>query len=146
MRHQKNLKTMKTAVVKSIKENIRSFDGKFGTLYVHKVAFDNGDAGEYLSQTETCEKFAVGQKATYTIEEEKRNGKVNFRIKPAKLPEDGKPFFRGGSGSYESFALSYSKDLAIAHIEKGKDIKTEDVLKVADALYTWLKNKQTHEN
>jgi hypothetical protein len=42
----------------------------------------------------------------------------------------------------ESFALSYAKDLACAHIAQGKDFGSKEILGVAELFFTWLENKK----
>lgn len=54
--------------------------------------------------------------------------------------------FGGGGGKpragNESFALSYAKDMACAHIGNGKDFGAKEVLAVAELFYTWLETKK----
>lgn len=81
----------KSAIVKEVKENVRSFESKYGTMYVHLLTMDNGDSGEYSSKTTEC-KYGFGQPITYTIEQ---NGNYAAKIKPINTVATtggGKPF------------------------------------------------------
>lgn len=140
------METRKSRVAKVI-HNLKQFESKFGTMYVHEVAFDNGDKGEYNSKTDTCQKFVEGQEADYTIETTRTGNYTNTKIKHLSPETSGNSGggFSGGKKSFagnESFALSYAKDLACAHIEKGKEMKAEQVIQVAEAFYQWLQSKK----
>src|SRR5688572_27207745 len=69
------------------------------------------------------------------------NGNYNPRLKPIK-PKNG---FGGGKqrAGNESFALSYAKDIQVAHIMMGKEFKTENMLTVADKLFEWLEKHKS---
>ena len=45
--------------------------GQHGRMFIFIVEFDNGDKGEYHSKTNVPDKFIVGKKADYSIEETK---------------------------------------------------------------------------
>lgn len=126
---------------------LKSFDGKYGTMYVHAISFDNGDNGEYLAKTMDQDKFVVGQSAEYTIEAKgEYQGVPQFKVKPY-LAQQGN--YTGGGGGYSkrggnnsSFALSYAKDLAVAHIGAGRDMTSDQILKVAASFNDWLNANQ----
>lgn len=55
--------------------------------------------------------------------------------------------YSGGGGGKprvgnESFALSYAKDVACAHITQGKSFAAKDIISVADEFYNWLESKK----
>lgn len=83
-----------TAKITSVQENQRSYNGKNGTIYIHFIKFEGDQENktwEYHSQKTTCDKFKVGESATF-ITEVKVNGQyTNYKISPAK--QDG---FSGG--------------------------------------------------
>ena len=94
--------------------------------------FPSHDRGEYLSKSQDQNKFVVGQSANYEAIPNK-NPQYPAKIKPVQES------FKGGQrGSNKSFALAYSKDLAVAHIGQGKDFNSEKILDVAEAFYQWL--------
>ena len=55
---------IKKSVVKQAQAN-GTWDGKFGTMYKHEIAFENGDSGEYSSKEQNQTKFVVGQETEY---------------------------------------------------------------------------------
>jgi hypothetical protein len=71
------------------------------------------------------------------------HGQYGLKIKWIKPAASG-GFGGGGrkqSGN-ESFALAYAKDIAVAHIEKGKDFKATDIVAVAEVFYVWMESKK----
>ena len=137
----------KKAKVTQVVPNSRSFNSQFGTMYVHLVSFDNGDAGEYNSKSQTCDKFTEGVDTDYTIEVKVNGNFKNTIIKPVKVDtfSGGSKFGGKSSGSIESFALSYSKDLAVALItSKQENVSVDRIILNAEVFYNWLKSKQTN--
>lgn len=55
---------IKKSVVKGATPN-GTWEGKFGLMYKHEIAFDNGDCGEYSSKEQNQTKFVVGQETEY---------------------------------------------------------------------------------
>ena len=55
---------IKKSVVKQAQAN-GTWQGKFGTMYKHEIAFENGDSGEYSSKDQNQTKFVVGQETEY---------------------------------------------------------------------------------
>ena len=55
---------IKKSVVKQAQAN-GTWQGKFGTMYKHEIAFENGDSGEYSSKDQYQTKFVVGQETEY---------------------------------------------------------------------------------
>lgn len=130
----------KHSIVKRITHNVKQWNSQNGIVYYHTIEFENGDKGNYGSKNESCTKFAEGQEANYTIESKVNGNYTNVIIKPVQ--EEQKAFVKKSNGSEESFALSYSKDLACANISAGKTVKASDVIEVAEAFYNWLKSKK----
>ena len=57
---------------KSIVTNVQSngtWEGKFGLMYKFEVSFENGDTGEYLSKSESQDKFIVGNETEYQFKD-----------------------------------------------------------------------------
>ena len=55
---------IKKSIVKQAQAN-GTWEGKFGTMYKHEIAFENGDSGEYSSKDQNQTKFVVGQETEY---------------------------------------------------------------------------------
>ena len=128
----------KTAKVKSVNQNARSYESKFGKMFIHEIAFDNGDVGEYSSKTEQCKAFTVGAEATYTVE---ANGTFPDKIKPVM----NKGNFGGGNagggnwgGNKDSgvitFLSCYSSTCNLHAYSKDKPT-TEELIKQANLAF-----------
>ena len=55
---------IKKSVVKQAQAN-GTWEGKYGIMYKHEIAFENGDSGEYSSKEQNQTKFVVGQQTEY---------------------------------------------------------------------------------
>ena len=63
----------------------RSYDGTYGTFYVHKIEFDNNDSGEYTSKSKDQSKFVEGETVPYEIDAMKdKKGNAFNKISPIK--------------------------------------------------------------
>lgn len=131
----------KKSTVKRVYHETKTYTGKYGQMYVHKIEFDNGDKGEYHSQKSVCEKFEEGKEADYTIESKVNGQYTNIIIKPVKENTFSGGGAKKSTGGVESFALSYAKDVACAYIQSGKEFKSNQIIEVAEAFYNWLKSK-----
>ena len=79
-------------VVKSVKQ-VGDFESQYGHFYKWLLEFEDGFKGEYLSKTETQNKFIEGQTASIEVTTREYNGTTINKIKPAST-------FQGGSKSY----------------------------------------------
>lgn len=137
---------IKQGTVKQAKYLGRTWEAHNKTFYVHGIAFENGDFGEYSSVSDQQNKFAVGLEVRYEITGEP--GKV--KIKPVHdLPEGGTPFNTPSAfkeapkDKNRGFALSYAKDFICAQIATGsKELGPADVLLIAEDFNNWLNNDQ----
>lgn len=132
----------------------KSYAGRNGQTYVHEIVFENGDRGEYLANYETQRQFTPNEVATYKISEGRPyKGQPTYLISPVRgnVSNDNRAPRGNTRGGYSkpsdgsrnaSFALSYAKDVAAAHIAAGRDMKSTDILQVADKFYEWLNAKE----
>jgi len=79
-------------VVKSVKQ-VGNFESQYGHFYKWLLEFEDGFKGEYLSKTETQNKFIEGQTASIEVTTREYNGTTINKIKPAST-------FQGGDKSY----------------------------------------------
>ena len=79
-------------IVKSVKQ-VGSFDSQYGFFYKWLLEFEDGFRGEYLSKTETQNKFIEGQTASIEVSTREYNGTTINKIKPVST-------FQGGGKSY----------------------------------------------
>jgi len=79
-------------VVKSVKSD-GSFPSQYGYFYKWLIEFENNFSGEYLSKTETQNKFVEGQEVEIEVTTREYNGTTINKIKPVST-------FQGGGKSY----------------------------------------------
>ena len=79
-------------VVKSVKQ-VGDFESQYGHFYKWLLEFEDGFKGEYLSKTETQNKFIEGQTASIEVTTRDYNGTTINKIKPAST-------FQAGGKSY----------------------------------------------
>ena len=121
------------------------WENQYGKNYFYQIEMDNGDKGQYMSRSDSQSYFEVGKEVDYEYQEINENDpqgnpKPN-RIKPVNVQRKG--FQRGYKKqpqNNKSFALSYAKDIAVAHIGQGKDFKAQQIIQVADEFYKWLES------
>lgn len=102
---------------------------------IYKVGLSDGRYGESFAT-----EIPVGTPMGEIGIEETQYG---LKFKWAKPKANGfAGGFKGKQAGNESFALSYAKDVAVAHIGQGKEFKSAQILDVADAFYNWLESKK----
>lgn len=102
----------------------KAFSGTKGLAYIFEITFDNGDTGQFFSNTETQDTFKEGADIEYTIEKKVNGNYTNYSIRPIK---NGNGFVPGkGNPSYEHkrVALKCAVDLCAADKIEKKDIAT----------------------
>lgn len=83
----------KTAKITSVQENQRQFEYQGTKHYEHWVKYEGSEiVHTYASKSEKCEKFKVGETATFDIDIKQNGSHTNYKIKPKS---DG---FGGGGG------------------------------------------------
>lgn len=106
-------------------------DGK--SVPIYKVDLSDGRSGESFGK-----EIPVGTPITDLIIED--TGKYGIKIKLNAPKGMG---FKGAPKGNESFALSYAKDVYIAHLGIiGKELNSDTMFKLADKMYEWLENKK----
>ena len=79
-------------IVKSVKYD-KPINSQWGEFHKWLLEFEDGFKGEYLSKTETQNKFIEGQTASIEVSTREYNGTTINKIKPAST-------FQGGGKSY----------------------------------------------
>lgn len=112
-----------------------SYDSKYGTMYKFNYTFEDGVT--ISSQHKDASKaFNIGDEVEYNVKGENTYGKYGSVQKPQdQFQSKGK----GQKSSLSSFALSYAKDLAVAHIAQGLQPTPHQVCEDASVFLKWLK-------
>jgi hypothetical protein len=110
----------------------KSFSSKFGEGHIFEITMDNGDKGQYLTKTNTQDKFKEGQEVEYTIETKVNGNYTNHSIKPVQangfIPGKGNPVYE-----HKRTALKCATDLVCA----GK-VSEKDLITAAEKLMKFL--------
>ena len=120
-----------------------TWEGKYGIMYKFEVAFENGDAGQYLSKSQDQTKFKVGQEANYTIEGKEFNGQTFYTVKPVMQQQafGGKPSYQKDPETEKRITrmsvLKVAGDLVI-----NGEVKLHDLTKVASFLEQYVMTGQ----
>ena len=133
-------------VVKSVKQ-VGSFESQYGFFYKWLLEFEDGFKGEYLSKTETQNKFIEGQNADIEVTTREYNGTKINKIKPAST------FQQGGSKSFTQVPKDNKTQEYIvkqnALTNACNIVGTDDVakiLEIADAFKEWVLNDVKPKN
>ena len=137
-------------VVKSVKQ-LGDFESQYGHFYKWLLEFEDGFKGEYLSKTETQNKFIEGQTASIEVTTREYNGTTINKIKPAST------FQGGGSKANTSSKMTKEewnakdkkKEIAIAKQVSLKcaidycianDGGPAEIIAIADTFTEWIIN------
>jgi len=133
-------------VVKSVKK-VGDFESQYGHFYKWLLEFEDGFKGEYLSKTETQNKFIEGQTASIEVTTREYNGTKINKIKPAST------FQQGGSKSFTQVPKDNKTQEYIvkqnALTNACNIVGTDDVakiLEIADAFKEWVLNDVKPKN
>ena len=110
-----------------------TWQGKYGVMYKHEIAFENGDAGEYSSKSAEQNKFIVGQETEYEF----IDGKFP-KVKPvSNFQQGGYATVKKGDNREKSIvkqsSLKCATDFVIAN--GGDEAR---VIELADMFTTWV--------
>jgi len=126
-------------VVKTVKSD-GSFESQYGHFYKWLIEFENNFVGEYLSKTETQNKFVEGQEVEIEVTTREYNGTKINKIKPAST-------FQGGGKSYtpsvsnnkrEEYIIKQNALTNACNIVGEADIPK--IIEIADAFKEWVLN------
>jgi len=127
-------------VVKSVKQ-VGDFESQYGHFYKWLLEFECGFKGEYLSKTETQNKFIEGQTASIEVTTREYNGTKINKIKPAST------FQQGGTKSFtpstrnnktEEYIIKQNALTNACNIVGSEDVAK--ILEIADSFKEWVLN------
>ena len=127
-------------VVKSVKQ-VGDFESQYGHFYKWLLEFEDGFKGEYLSKTETQNKFIEGQTASIEVTTREYNGTKINKIKPTSS------FQQGGNKSFtpstrndkrEEYIIKQNALTNACNIVGSEDVAK--ILEIADAFKEWVLN------
>jgi hypothetical protein len=143
-------------VVKSVKQ-VGDFESQYGHFYKWLLEFEDGFKGEYLSKTETQNKFIEGQTALIEVTTREYNGTTINKIKPASTFQGGgfKANTSNKMSKEEWNAKDKKKEIAIAKQVSLKcaldycianDGGPAEIIEIADTFTEWIVNDVKPKN
>ena len=117
-----------------------TWEGNYGLMYKFEVEMENGDIGEYMTKSETQNKFIEGTETDYTFID------GNFpKIKPINNFQPSSGGFKGNTDVREN-NIRWAQSLNIANLQLCHKLITEEQIEdVAVEWYNRLKNGKTEK-
>ncbi len=123
-----------------------NFESQYGHFYKWLLEFEDGFKGEYLSKTETQNKFIEGQEIEIEVTTREYNGTTINKIKPAST-------FQGGGKSFTSapkdnktqeYIVKQNALTNACNIVGEADVAK--ILEIADSFKEWVLNDVKPKN
>ncbi len=118
---------------------------KYGMMYTYMVELQTMNdltfQGQANAKSETIEglPYKIGEEVEFEHTESGNEYPDKLKIKKEVAGQYlGRDSTGGGKGSNRAFALSYAKDIAVASITKGGNIKRSEITAMADDFVKWL--------
>lgn len=132
---------MKKTVKKVAYEN--DFDSQYGHFYKWKIEFQDGMNAEYLSKTETQNKFVEGKEVDVDITTRQYNGKTINKVKPVSTFQQGtKPSFKRSDKTEEMIVKQNALTNACNVIGEADVAR---IIEVAEVFSNWVLNGEKPE-
>ena len=104
-------------------------------MYFHWIELQNGDQGEYMSKSQSQDKFKLDEEAKYEIIPN-ANPQFAARIKPVN-----EAFNKPKGADPKTMIASYAKDIVIAYINNGHKVEKSWFTDWADYIEAWTKGE-----
>jgi len=126
-------------LVKSVKSD-GSFESQYGHFYKWLVEFENNYVGEYLSKTETQNKFIEGQEVEIEVTTREYNGTTINKIKPASTFQQGSKSFTAApkDNKTQEYIIKQNALTNACNIVGEADIPK--IIEIADAFKEYVLN------
>ena len=132
-------------LVKSVKSD-GSFESQYGHFYKWLVEFENNYVGEYLSKTETQNKFIEGQEVEIEVTTREYNGTTINKIKPASTFQQGSKSFTAApkDNKTQEYIIKQNALTNACNIVGEADIPK--IIEIADAFKEYVLNDVKPKN
>lgn len=144
-------------VVKSVKYD-KPINSQWGEFHKWLLEFEDGFKGEYLSKTETQNKFIEGQTASIEVTIREYNGEKINKIKPASTFQQGGGFKENTSSKMTKEEWNAKDKKKEKYIAKQVSLKCAidyciandggpaEIIEIADAFTEWILNDVKPKN
>jgi len=132
-------------LVKTVKSD-GSFESQYGLFYKWLIEFQDNYQGEYLSKTETQNKFVEGQEVEIEVTTREYNGTKINKIKPASTFQGGGKSFTPAPKDNKTQELIVKQN---ALTNACNIVGTDDVAKIieiAESFKDWVLNDVKPKN
>jgi hypothetical protein len=132
-------------LVKSVKLD-GDFESQYGHFYKWLVEFENNYVGEYLSKTETQNKFIEGQEVEIEVTTREYNGTTINKIKPASTFQQGSKSFTAApkDNKTQEYIIKQNALTNACNIVGEADIPK--IIEIADAFKEYVLNDVKPKN
>ena len=121
--------------VKNVKSD-GDFESQYGHFYKWQIEFQDGMNAEYLSKTETQNKFIEGQEVDVDITTREYNGKTINKVKPVSTFQPGtKPSFKRSEKTEEMIVKQNALTNACNVIGEADVAR---IIEVAEVFSNWV--------
>lgn len=126
-------------IVKSVKQ-VGDFESQYGHFYKWLLEFEDGFKGEYLSKTETQNKFVPGQSTSIEVSTRQYNGTTINKIKPAQSFNQSsyKPQNKTNDIETQTLIVKQNALTNACNIVGSDDVAK--IVEIADAFKEWVLN------
>ena len=132
---------IKKSTVKQVQSN-GTWDGKFGVMYKYEIEMTNGDAGQYLSKSQSQDKFRIGAVVDYQytsgdFPKIKPHFEQNYGDKfGVQNPVTQSPVVKQQTNDTQTQIIRQSSIRTAAEHCKG-DCSIEDLIDNAEMIFNW---------
>ncbi len=124
--------------VKSIKQD-GSFESQWGTFFKHIIEFEDGMIAEYLSKTETQNKFIVGKETDVELTTREYNGTTINKVKPVSTDfKTNNNYSNKSKDNVQELIVKQNALTNACNIVGESDVAK--ILEIADAFKEWVLN------
>lgn len=131
----KTSKVTKAFLVTNEQGEPKIWNGQHGTMYFHWIEFQNGDKGEYMSKSQSQDKFKLDQEVKYEIIPNS-NPQYAAKIKPFN-----EGFSKKGDSNPRYMTAKYASEIVIAYINNGHKVEKSWFTDWADYIEAWTKGE-----
>lgn len=128
----------KTAKILTILEDQKRYTGQNGMVYVHLITFENDSYGrpwEYHCKKQNCEKFKIGEVATFDTEIKQNGQYTNYKIKPIQADGSATTFKAADPKNQGRMVFLSCLSSAATFFSTNKPSDWQDVLAAAELAY-----------
>ena len=123
-----------------------NFESQYGHFYKWLLEFEDGFKGEYLSKTETQNKFIEGQEIEIEVTTREYNGTKINKIKPASTFQGGGKSFTSAPKDNKTQEYIVKQNALTNACNIVGEANVAKILEIADSFKEWVLNDVKPKN